>query len=219
MYIESVPNRNAKPTVLLRESRREGSRIVKITLANLLHWPSEKVEAFRLALKKQPSPVQGSLPESFDIVRSLPHGHVACILGTLKKTGLDTLIGSKPSRNRELTIAMLVQRIIDPGSKLSAARALNTETQTSSLATLLDLEEVSEGELYQTLDWLLKRQRKIDRKRTCSKPKTYTGQKFQPVYGLNRFKTIVYFLASTFAAGFAASPFLPAPQEPAPHLL
>ena len=95
MYIERVPNRNSPPTVLLREAWREGKRIRKRTLANLTHWPSEKLEALTRLLRNEPLV---SAQDGFIVERSLPHGHVEAILGTIKKLGIDELIASRRSR-------------------------------------------------------------------------------------------------------------------------
>ena len=103
------------------------------------------------------------IPDTFSIIRSLPHGHVAAVLGTLKKLDLHNLIASEASRTRELVLAMIVARIIDPRSKLATARGLNSETCFSSLGELLGVDTGDSDELYEAMDWLLKRQDKIER--------------------------------------------------------
>ena len=160
MYIERVPNRNSPPAVLLRESYREGNQVSKRTLANLSKLPDDVIENLRIVLKGGVA-VENS-GTAFEILRSLPHGHVSAVLGTLKKLGVPELLNSKASRNRALIIAMIVARIIDPRSKLATARGLKKETCYSSLSHLLGLESTDEDELYEALDWLLARQTSIE---------------------------------------------------------
>ena len=163
MYVAVIPNRNSPPAILLRESYREGSQVKNRTLANLSHWPAPRIEALRALLRGENlSGAKLPLSEAFTIERSLPHGHVAAVLGTLKGTGLDTLLG-KPSPPRELVLAMLVERLITPQSKLACARGLCQATQTSTLGSLLRLPEaVDEDSLYAALDWLLARQEAVE---------------------------------------------------------
>src|SRR5271157_3912395 len=143
MYIESVPNRDSPPAILLRESYREGGKVRKRTLLNGgTVIPSEK--------------------EAISIIRSLPHGHVAAALGTARRIGLDRLIGPDGNRRRDLVLALAVSRILDPSSKLAAARALSPETAASSLGDELGLGMVDEEELYAALDWLAVRQPAIE---------------------------------------------------------
>ena len=160
MYIESVPNRNSPPAVLLRESYRENGKVRKRTLCNLSDWPTVQIEGLRGVLKG--GIVIAPDREAFTVTRSMPHGHAALILGTARKIGLDTMIGPAGERCRDLVLAMIAARIIDPGSKLAAARALAPETATSNLGTILGLGEVDEDELYTALDWLGERQPAIE---------------------------------------------------------
>ncbi|HEV2443204.1 MAG TPA: IS1634 family transposase [Steroidobacteraceae bacterium] len=160
MYIESVPNRNSPPAILLRESYREDGKVRKRTLCNLSAWPKAHVEGLRGVLKG--GTVIPADREAFTIIRSLPHGHVAAALGTAHKIGLDRLLGPDGNRCRDLVLAMIVGRIVDPASKLAAARALSPATATSSLGTVLGLGEVDEDELYTALDWLVERQPAIE---------------------------------------------------------
>jgi hypothetical protein len=160
MYIESVPNRDSPPAILLRESYREGGKVRKRTLLNLSDWPHERIAGFK-ALLKGGTVVPGDR-EAISIVRSLPHGHVAAALGTARKIGLDRLIGPAGNRCRDLILALVVSRILDPGSKLAAARALSPETAASSLGAELGLGPVDEEELYGALDWLAVRQAAIE---------------------------------------------------------
>ncbi len=162
MYIDVVPNRSSPPAVLLRESWREGKKTRKRTVANLSDWPKHKIEALRAALKG--GLVVSDLESSFVTLKSLPHGHVAAVFGTLQKLGLDRLIASKRCRERDLVLAMIVGRIIAPGSKLALARGLGVEAQATSLNQQLDLEGADEEELYAAMDWLLGRQPSIEAK-------------------------------------------------------
>lgn len=160
MYIERVPNRNSPPAVLLRESYREGGKIRKRTLANLSKLPDTVVDNLRIVLKG--GAAIENLSESFSVERSLPHGHVAVVLGTIKKLSLHNLIAPDNSRKRALVLAMIVARILDPRSKLATARGLNSETCFSSLSEVLGLEKADEDELYEAMDWLVSRQESIE---------------------------------------------------------
>jgi hypothetical protein len=161
MYIEKVPNRNSPPAILLREGWREGNKTRKRTLANLSSWPAYKVEMLRRLLRGDTLVAVG---EGFEIVRSLPHGHVAAALGTLRRLGLDKLIASKPSAQRDLVLAMIVARVIEPTSKLATARGFAEQTASSSLGQVLGIETADEDDLYAAMDWLLKRQGAIEKK-------------------------------------------------------
>jgi hypothetical protein len=160
MYIESVPNRNSPPAILLRESYREGGKVRKRTICNLSDWPAAHIEGLRGVLKG--GTVIPAEREAFTVIRSLPHGHVAAALGTARKIGLDRILGPDGHRCRDLVLALLVSRILDPRSKLAAARALSPATATSSLGEVLGLGAVDEDELYTALDWLLERQPAIE---------------------------------------------------------
>ena len=130
MYVARVPNRGSPPAILLRESYREDGKVKNRTLANLSRWPEEKVEALSAVLRGLPPKV--SLEDNFEIVRSLPHGHVAAVLGALRRLGLEELIDPDPSRSRDLVSAMVVAQVIDPSSKLACARGLRKDTASSS---------------------------------------------------------------------------------------
>lgn len=160
MYIESVPNRNSPPAILLRESYREDGKVRKRTLCNLSQWPAAYIEGLRGVLKG--GIVIAPEREAFTVARSLPHGHVAATLGTARKIGLDRLLGPEGNRSRDLVLALIVARILDPCSKLATARALSPATATSSLGVELGLGEVDEDELYAALDWLHERQPAIE---------------------------------------------------------
>lgn len=157
MYIDIVPNRKSPPAILLRETWREGGKICKRTLANLSDWPMDKVETLRKLLKDVPLvPVD----EVFQIQRTWQHGHVAAVLGTLRKLGLERIIHPRKSRERDLVVAMVVARILNPRSKLATAKGLD---EVSSLGECLKLGgEVEADELYAAMDWLLERQPKIE---------------------------------------------------------
>jgi len=161
MYVERVPNRNSPPAVLLRESYRDGAKIKKRTLANLSHWSHERIERLRRVLREEAPSEPG---EGLAMLRSLPHGHVAAVLGTARKIGLERLLamGKAPSRLVALTLALIVARVIAPASKLATARHLDTATASSSLGPVLGLTQVSEQDLYGALDWLLERQGRIE---------------------------------------------------------
>jgi len=160
MYVTSVPNRGSPPAVLLRESYREQGKVKTRTLANLSHWPEHKVATLKRALKGLPPAID--LCEAFEITRSLPHGHVAAVLGTARRLGVEELIDAAPSRNRDLVTAMLVAQVIGPGSKLATARGLRTQTATSSLGQALGVSGCDEDDLYAAMDWALQRQDAIE---------------------------------------------------------
>jgi len=159
MYITRVPNRGSPPAVLLRESYRDGGKVKNRTLANLSSWPEAKVEALARALKGLPP---AGLDGAFEIARSLPHGHVAAVLGTIRELGLEQAIDPVPSRLRDLVAAMITAAVIDGSSKLATARGLRAETAASTLGEVLGLGACDEDDLYAAMDWLLPRQEKIE---------------------------------------------------------
>ncbi len=159
MYVETVPNRNSPPAILLRESVREGSKIRKRTLANLSSWPPAQIDGLRRLLKGEPLVAPD---QALQIVRSLPHGHAAAVLGTLRRLSLDDLLARSRCRERDLVCALITARVIDPRSKLATARGLDEETASSSLAGLLQLASADEDDLYAAMDWLLPRQARIE---------------------------------------------------------
>ena len=157
MYIETVPNRKSRPAVLLREGWREGKKVKKRTLANLTDWPQDKVDALRMAL----SGVKlMALEEALDKHHTRTHGQVDAVLKTVKKLGLDKILSAKPCRERNLIVAMIVARVCAPDSKLAMTRWWKDTT----LPELLDLDGVDEDDLYEAMDWLLPRQRRIEKK-------------------------------------------------------
>ncbi len=160
MYVESVRNRNSPPAVLLRESVRQGPKIVKRTLANLSGWAPDRIDSLRRVLKGE---VLTSGPKQpLEIVRSLPHGHVAAVLACLQRLGLDSIISQQSSRARSLVCAMIVARVLDPRSKLATARGLSAGTAADSLGDLLGLSGADEDELYLAMDWLVPLQDRIE---------------------------------------------------------
>src|SRR5436309_14701583 len=164
MYVERIPNRNSPPAILLRESYRDGDKVKKRTLANLSDWPAAKIEALRRVLRDEA--VAPTDQQALSVLRSLPHGHVAAALGTLRKLGLDRLLsqgGRQPRREVALCIAMIVARLADPCSKLATSRLLDDATASCSLGQVLKLEAVDEQDLYQALDWLLEQQERIEK--------------------------------------------------------
>lgn len=120
MYIEVVRNRNSPPAILLREGWREGKRVRKRTLANLTKWPQQIVEGLRVLLRGGTAIEQ--LDGAFEVVRSRPHGHVAAVLGTLRRIGIEKLLAPRGCPERDRVVAMIVARILEPRSKLATAR-------------------------------------------------------------------------------------------------
>ena len=143
-------------THLLRRTYRDGAQVKHQTLGNLSHLPDTVIELVRRSLRGE---VFVPAHDALEIVRSLPHGHVAATLGTLRQLELDRLLQTRNSRERELVVAMVVARLLDPGSKLATARGLE---ETSSLGEVLGLGPVDVEELYGALDWLVKRQDKVE---------------------------------------------------------
>jgi len=157
MYVETVPNRNSSPAILLRESRREGKRVHKTTIANLTHWPENVVDALRRSLADEKLV---SVEELFDVERSEAYGHVEAVLATVRRLGLDSMIASERSRQRDLVVAMIASRVLAPCSKLATTRLWGE----SALAKDLAVQDADVDELYDALDWLLARQAKIQKK-------------------------------------------------------
>lgn len=157
MYIAKIPNRNSPPTYLLRESYRENGKVKNRTLANLSSLPLEQIELIGRALKGERLV---SLDNAFRITKSRPHGHVKAVLQMINHLGLPQLIASRRSRERGLILALIVQRILHPSSKLAATRLWKDST----LAEDLQVEEADVEEVYRAMDWLLARQRRIENK-------------------------------------------------------
>lgn len=162
MYIEAVPNRNSPPAILIRESYRdENGKVKKRTLANISDWDAEIIAGLKVLFKGGQASDR-SLEDQFTIERSLPHGHVAAVLDFLRQLGLHTTLERKNSRERSLAIALIVGRLLFPGSKLALSHHLDPETATSTLGEELKLGSVDEHDLYRGMRWLLERQNKIE---------------------------------------------------------
>src|SRR6266481_5090090 len=159
MYVARVPNRNSPPAILLRESYRVGDKVKSRTLANLSRWPEAKIQALSRLLKDEPVAAPA---DRFAIERSLPHGHIAAVLGMARKLGLDRLLPRRPSRLVKLALAMIVARVVEPAAKLATARQLSEATAAHSLGAVIELGHVDEDELYLALDLLLAAQPKIE---------------------------------------------------------
>ena len=161
MYVAVVPNRNSPPAVLLRESFREQGKVHNRTIANLSHWPAEQIEALRQLLKGHYGETS-VLGPGVEIIRSRPHGHVAAVLGTIDRLGVETMLDARPSRERSCVVAMIAARILEPASKLATSRGLRAETCHHTLGESLALQTVDEDDLYAAMDWLVGRQEKIE---------------------------------------------------------
>ena len=167
MYVTVVPNRGSPPAILLRETYREDGKVKNRTLANLTRWKPEKIAALRAVLRDERLRPAG---EGFEIVRSLPHGHIAAALGIARRLGLDPrvktaeLIPPGALRTRLLALALIVARLIDPAAKLATARSLDAATASHSLGAVLGLGAVAGNELYEALDWLLAQQSTFEAK-------------------------------------------------------
>src|SRR5690242_10419376 len=157
MYIAVVPNRDSPPAILLREGWREGNKTRQRTLANLSDWPQQKIDTLRRLLRDEP---MVSLHDRFTTQKSLPHGHVEAVLAMIRKLELERLISSEHCRERDLVVAMIVQRLIAPVSKLATTRLWHTTT----LSEELGVGEASEDDLYAAMDWLGERQERIEKK-------------------------------------------------------
>jgi len=157
MYIERVPNRNSRPALLLREAWREGKTVRKRTVANLTDWPAAKVEALRRVLRGD---TLAPPPPVFTVERAVPHGHVEALLGTVRRLGLESLLAAKRCRERDLVLALIVERLLHPCSKLATTRLWSTTT----LADELDVADATEDDVYAAMDWLAVRQARIEGK-------------------------------------------------------
>lgn len=160
MYVAVVPNRDSRPAVLLRESYRDGGKVRNRTLKNLSDWPAERIALLRAVLRGDPLVPAG---EGLEIVRALPHGHVLAALGTARRIDLERLLPRGPARRRQLALALIVARLLEPAAKLATARALDATTASHSLGATLGLERVSAKEVYAALDWLGQAQPAIER--------------------------------------------------------
>lgn len=161
MYVAIVPNRSSPPAILLQESYREEGKVKKRTLANLSKLPPTAVEALRRVLAGE---TLVSAAEHLDIERSVAHGAVAAVVGTIKKLELDHLIAARRSPERDRVIAMVAARVLEPSSRLALARMLDPETATSTLGEVVGVEGVTADQLYSALDWLRQRKERIEAK-------------------------------------------------------
>ena len=161
MYVTRIPNRDSPPAVLLRESYREGGKVKSRTLANISDWPEAKVESLRRVLAGET--LVPLAAERFEIARALAHGHVAAVLGTVRRLGLNKMLPNGPERRAKLIVAMIVARIIEPAAKLATARQLSEATAAHSLGAMLGLGEVDEDELYAALDLLGRSQASVEK--------------------------------------------------------
>jgi transposase len=157
MHIDIVPNRSSTPTILLRESYRDGDKVKKRTIGNISSLSMDKVELIRQVLRGDPLvPVT----DLFENTSSFHHGHVKAVQTAMNRLGMDKLIGSRPSRERDLVLAMVAARIVDPDSKLATTRWWKNTT----LPEVFGVTEAGEDELYAAMDWLQARQGTIEKK-------------------------------------------------------
>jgi transposase len=157
MYVATVPNRSSPPAILLRESYREGGKVKTRTLANLSKLPAAAIAAIRRAVKGERLVAPDG---AFEVIASPHHGHVQAVLIAIKRLGFESLIDSRPSRQRNLALAMVVARILEPDSKLATTRAWHLTT----LPEILGVTDANEDDLYGAMDWLLERQDRIEKK-------------------------------------------------------
>jgi hypothetical protein len=165
MFVETIKNRSSPPCILLRESYRDEGKVRHRTIANLSSWPDDLVFGLRELLKnhRASNPVTPAT-QGFRIERSIPHGHVQAVVSTIERLKLDHLIASKRGPERDRVIAMIASRILNPGSKLATTRALNAATRSNTLAEVCGIDgDVHENDLYDAMDWLLKRQARIEK--------------------------------------------------------
>lgn len=162
MYIEAVPNRDSPPAILLRESFREDGKVRKRTLANLSCLSAEVIEGLKVLLRG--GVAVPSAEEIFTVERSLPHGHVAAVLGSARGSGAAVWFSAAPKELQPVLLAMLVARVIEPASKLATHRLLREDTASSSLGRVLGVGQCSADELYRGLDWLYEAQPSIERR-------------------------------------------------------
>ena len=161
MFIDIIPNRSSPPAILLREGYREGGKVKKRTLANLSKLPPEAIEALKRVLAGE---TLVSAQEHLTIERSLSHGAVAAVVGTLRKLGLESLIHSRRSVERDRAVALVAARVLRSTSRLALARTLDPETATSTLGEALGVEGVTSDQLYAAMDWLVRGQERIEGK-------------------------------------------------------
>lgn len=161
MYVETIPNRGSRPTVLIREAWRDGKTIRRRTIGNITKLPDEQIEQIRRTLKGERLV---SSDAAFEILRSRPHGDVAAVVGTMERLGMAELLSTRKHRKRQLVLAMIAARILEPCSKLATAQRLSDETLSSSLGEVLGVGQADADDLYEALDWLNQGQARIEKK-------------------------------------------------------
>jgi hypothetical protein len=161
MYVETIPNRGARPSVLIREAWREGKKIRRRTVGNITSLPERQIEQIRRTLKGEELV---SSSQAFEILRARPHGHVAAVVGTMHRLGLPELLSTRKHPKRQLVLAMVAARILDPCSKLATAQRLDSDTLSSSLGEVLGVGGADTDDLYDALDWLYRGQSRIEKK-------------------------------------------------------
>lgn len=157
MHIQIIPNRGSTPTVLLRESYREGTKVCKRTLANLSNLPTSQIDSIRATLRGE---VLQPVAQTFEITRSLAHGHVQAVQLAMQRLGFASLLASKSCPERDLVQAMVASRILCPATKLATTRLWHTST----LAQEFGVVDATEDDLYAAMDWLLAGQDRIQKK-------------------------------------------------------
>ena len=157
MHIHIVPNRGSRPTILLRESYREGKKVKKRTIANLSHLPMHQIELLRAVFQGVDLQPAGL---GFVVERSQPHGHVEAVHRMMERLGLPGVIAGKPCRERDIVLALIAARIVDPQTKLATTRSWAATT----LADTFGVAEADEQDCYAAMDWLLARQDRIQKK-------------------------------------------------------
>lgn len=157
MFIARIPNRNSPPAILLRESYRQGGKVKTRTLANLSKLPPDAIALLRRSLKGEKLIAAG---DAFEVLESPHHGHVQAVLFAMRRLGFEALLASRPSRQRDLVSAMVAARILEPSSKMAATRWWHVTT----LPKILGAADADEDDLYEAMDWLLKRQGRIEKK-------------------------------------------------------
>ncbi|MFH1766188.1 MAG: IS1634 family transposase [Gemmatimonadota bacterium] len=161
MFVATVPNRSSPPAILIRESYREGDKVKSRTLANITKLPPNAIEAVRRTLAGEKLVCAD---DAFEIHRSRPHGHVAAVVGTMHRLGLPELVSTRKHPKRQLVLAMIAARILDPCSKLATAQRLDSDTLSSSLGEVLGIGGADTDDLYEALDWLYRGQSRIEKK-------------------------------------------------------
>ena len=158
MYIERVPNHGSRPAYLLRDAKRVGGRVVKRTIANLSKLPDEAIEALRLSLR---GVKLCDAAQALSVKSTVPCGHVDAIRKAMARLGMAELVSSKPCRERDIVLALIAQRLIEPCSKLSLSKRLRLSTAAADFGLPADADE---NDIYAAMDWLVGRQPFIERK-------------------------------------------------------